>query len=72
MENTSEDFWEMILQYETTTIVMLDRFDEKNDSKEFSIKYAQCYFPMEINKTYEWTTIRVKTIQIEHIFNYFR
>jgi protein tyrosine phosphatase len=30
LQNTSEDFWDMIIQYKITKIVMLNQFEDNN------------------------------------------
>lgn len=56
MENTAEDFWQMILQYESTAIVMLNRLEEVSKS----------YFPLQVDQTLEWKNLRVTTTHVAH------
>ena len=46
----------MILQFGSTTIVMLNRLDEASKS----------YFPLDADQTFEWKNLRVTTTHVEH------
>ncbi|CAF1019835.1 unnamed protein product [Adineta ricciae] len=60
LENTCEDFWDMVMQYEVTKIVMLSIFDQ-----------LKCYpyIPMKKNQSLHFGKIKIETKDIQHHLN---
>ncbi|UJR18933.1 hypothetical protein I4U23_022062 [Adineta vaga] len=66
LERTSEDFWDMILQYQVLKIVMLTKTHERDpdDPQELVEKCFQ-YFPEKIDMPLKFDSIIVEVIHID-------
>ena len=51
LQSTSEDFWDMILQYGVKKIVMLTKIHEQNpnDPSQFKVSVYVCWKPFSNN-----------------------
>ncbi|CAF4878302.1 unnamed protein product [Rotaria sp. Silwood1] len=66
LKNTCEDFWDMIIQYKITKIVMLNQFDQENLQDPSSSAQCYPYIPMNKNETLDFNTIKITVNNIEY------
>ncbi|CAF5009463.1 unnamed protein product, partial [Rotaria sp. Silwood1] len=66
LENTCEDFWDMIIQYDVKKIVMLTRTEERNPHNP-SQTLSKCYryFPDNKGQLIKFNRISVQVIDVE-------
>ncbi|CAF0850801.1 unnamed protein product [Adineta ricciae] len=66
LQNTCEDFWDMILQYRISKIVMLTKTHERHpDDPSKLVEKCFQYFPKEINIALKFSSIIVQVIDID-------
>jgi len=62
LKDTCEDFWDMIIQYKITKIVMLNKFEED--------KYSSYpYIPMDKNQSLNFGRIDIEVKNVEFQMN---
>ncbi|CAF5003663.1 unnamed protein product, partial [Rotaria socialis] len=69
LKTTCEDFWDMVIQYGITKIVMLNHFEQFNHQNDSA--HAQChrYVPMNQNGTLNFKRIEVQVKKIKYYLN---
>ncbi|CAM2716895.1 unnamed protein product [Rotaria socialis] len=69
LKTTCEDFWDMVIQYGITKIVMLNHFEQFNQQNDSA--HAQChrYVPMNQNGTLNFKRIEVQVKKIKYYLN---
>ncbi|CAF3201118.1 unnamed protein product [Rotaria sp. Silwood2] len=66
LKNTCGDFWDMIIQYRITKIVMLNQFDQTNIQDPSATTQCYPYIPMNKDETLEFNKIQIQVINIEY------